>query len=262
MQDGRFHGLIAAMGSNRFYGSLANTLSEIGGVEHIHVFLIEDRRPTVIASASHDGGRLAAQQFENYMQRSLWRHDTTLQQIDSVSQGEPLLLWTDAANVPCRELREHWEQEKFAERLLFYRRGDAVSVALTAVRVGRDRPFTPAQIDRLAAASDVVLPMLARNLGLCRQRENIVAALTSLPLIETVLKTGPVHLPPRELQTCARLLYGLNANSIAADLGVGVETVSSFRKRIYQRLSIGCHREMLLWYLRLYNDLDLDTRLD
>jgi len=258
--NGQLPSLIAALGSSSFYRALANSLATIAGVEHLHVFLMEDSQPAVIASISHDGGRLADQQFDNYMRRGLWRHDTTLQQLGAVDESAPLLLWTDAAGVPSRELREHWDQEQFAERLLLYKREGSVGVALTAVRVGKDRPFGAEQIDRLAAASEIVLPMLARNVSLCRQRDDVLAALTSLSVIETVMRQAPVHLPPREQQTGARLLYGLSAGSIAVDLGVSVETVTSFRKRLYQRLSIGCHRELLLWYLRAYNALEDASR--
>jgi DNA-binding CsgD family transcriptional regulator len=253
--------LIRKIGSSGFYRALADILAQIGGVEHLHVFSVDDARPTPIASASHDGGRLAEDQFERYLQRNLWQHDVTMQELESVNESGPILMWTQAASVPSRELRDHWQQERFAERLLLFGREGALGIAMTAVRVGHDRPFTVEQIDRLAVASEVLLPMISRNVTLCRQKENVLAALTSLSTIESVLSSGPVHFPPRELQTCARFIYGLSAASIAAALSIGVETVASFRKRIYERLSIGCHREMLMWYLQVYQDAEFDVGL-
>ena len=49
----------------------------------------------------------------------------------------------------------------------------------------------------------------------------------------------------------ARILYGLSAAGIAVDLGIGIESVTTYRKRAYRRLGIATQRELLVWYLKL-----------
>jgi DNA-binding CsgD family transcriptional regulator len=43
---------------------------------------------------------------------------------------------------------------------------------------------------------------------------------------------------------------------IALDLNVGEETVKTYKNRAYQKLGIGSQRELLMWYLSLWNPFD------
>ncbi|MEM7283725.1 MAG: helix-turn-helix transcriptional regulator, partial [Pseudomonadota bacterium] len=45
-------------------------------------------------------------------------------------------------------------------------------------------------------------------------------------------------LTDRERQVCARIVLGMTSDGIAADLGVGSQTVLTYRKRAYARLDI------------------------
>ncbi len=241
--------LFAAMGGSGFYGALTRMLSELAGVDDFHVFSLAAGKPDLIAKGSLDGGCGAGRQFEIYMQRCLWQQDSTILQLGPLEGAETLLLRTDAATVPCRRLREHWRQEQFAERLMMCGCEGGRPLAMTLVR-RENRPFARDGLDRLALAANLLLPLLARHEELASERGSHIRALTSLPVIEGILAAADTGFPPRESQVCARLLYGMSAGAIAADLGLGTETVVSYRKRIYLRLSIGSHREMLLWYLQ------------
>ena len=90
--------------------------------------------------------------------------------------------------------------------------------------------------------------MLAKHADVCQSRPNVAQALTTLPEIENCI-VATSHLPRREAEVCARILYGLSSVGIALDLTVSEETVKTYRKRAYQRLSIGSERELLTWYL-------------
>ena len=57
-------------------------------------------------------------------------------------------------------------------------------------------------------------------------------------------------MPPREVEVCSRILFGLSSTGIAIDLDISETTVKTYRKRAYHRLSIGSERELLTWYLR------------
>jgi DNA-binding CsgD family transcriptional regulator len=62
------------------------------------------------------------------------------------------------------------------------------------------------------------------------------------------------EMPKRELEVCARIIFGISTVGIAIDLGVCESTVKTYRKRAYQRLSIGSERELITWYLRAWAD--------
>ena len=56
---------------------------------------------------------------------------------------------------------------------------------------------------------------------------------------------SPVHaLTDRELDVCARLLQGMTQEGIAADLGLGVPTVKTYRNRAFARLGIHFRNEL------------------
>src|SRR5262249_55197346 len=76
----------------------------------------------------------------------------------------------------------------------------------------------------------------------------LAPALSSLPAISQCLHDAG-ELSQRETDVCARILYGLSYYGIALDLGIGKESVMTYRKRAYKRLGIGSQRELLIWYL-------------
>jgi DNA-binding NarL/FixJ family response regulator len=88
------------------------------------------------------------------------------------------------------------------------------------------------------------------------QHQDLSRALTSLDVIEKRLTQGEPELPRREMQVCARILYGMSSTGIALQLGIGEETVMTYRKRAYQRFGIACQRALLIRYLRLWNHDD------
>ena len=51
-------------------------------------------------------------------------------------------------------------------------------------------------------------------------------------------------LTERELDVCARLLQGMTQEGIAADLGLGVPTVKTYRNRAFARLGIHFRNEL------------------
>ena len=52
------------------------------------------------------------------------------------------------------------------------------------------------------------------------------------------------RLTVRELDVCARLLQGMTQEGIAADLGLSVPTVKTYRNRAFARLGISFRNEL------------------
>lgn len=51
-------------------------------------------------------------------------------------------------------------------------------------------------------------------------------------------------MPPRELDVCTRLLQGLSYDGIAADLGLSVATVKTYRRRAFERMGLHFKSEL------------------
>jgi DNA-binding CsgD family transcriptional regulator len=66
------------------------------------------------------------------------------------------------------------------------------------------------------------------------------------------LREADWGLSVRELQVSARILFGISALGISIDLGLGEDTIATYRKRLYARLSIGSRHELMQKYLSLF----------
>ena len=51
-------------------------------------------------------------------------------------------------------------------------------------------------------------------------------------------------LSERELEVCARALYGQSIEGTALELGIGRTSVATYRRRAYVKLGISCHNEL------------------
>jgi len=96
--------------------------------------------------------------------------------------------------------------------------------------------------------ADIVLTALAKHAMILDRDPTLVGALGSAAEIESCLRATS-DLTHREAEVCARVLFGMSSIGIALDLCVRECTVKTYRRRAYQRLSLGSERELLTWYL-------------
>jgi DNA-binding CsgD family transcriptional regulator len=125
-------------------------------------------------------------------------------------------------------------------------------------------------MDHLREIADLLVSLVAQHIELQVRKPNLTPALTSLDEIQECISSA-TDLSRREGEVCARILYGYSSCGIALDLGIGKETVMTYRKRSYLRPGIGSQRELLMWYLALWsalngrtgpNDVDLLTHTE
>jgi len=114
----------------------------------------------------------------------------------------------------------------------------------------RKAEFSESELARVRDVAELLISLIGRHQEIIQAKPNAFSALTSLETIETrILNTK--MLSRREAQVCARILYGCSSCEIASALGVGKESVMTYRKRAYQHLNISSQRDLLLWYLGL-----------
>lgn len=124
--------------------------------------------------------------------------------------------------------------------------------SLFCVRTVKTRKVevSESELARVREVADLLISFIGRHQDIVLAKPNAFSALTSLETIEArILSTK--RLSRREAEVCARILYGCSSCEIASALGVGKESVMTYRKRAYQHLNIGSQRELLLWYLAL-----------
>ncbi|KJC57549.1 LuxR family transcriptional regulator [Bradyrhizobium sp. LTSPM299] len=115
-------------------------------------------------------------------------------------------------------------------------------------RITEQGRFSRDQIQRLTAVAPAVSAAVARHF----QRD---AAPDHDPMgrLKTVFATAEPFtiLTGREKEVCLRILSGLSSEAIAADLGIGLHSALTYRKRAYDKLGISSQNELFAIALRL-----------
>lgn len=233
--------IVEAIGSDSFADSLLSCFDKLLGADHCSVYRLEGFELSEVASASVEGARAVA------------RSDLTVYEVRRQLSMSGTGLRIDVANIsddeiaqsPVRTLRRH-------QRVMICARRPEASYCLQIMRSAHQAELTDEDVKSLRQAAGIVISAIVKHLDLTLRRPNLTPALSLLENIETCILSSK-HLSRREGEVCARILYGLSSIGIALDLGIGKESVMTYRKRAYQRLGIGCRRELLMWYLALWS---------
>ncbi|WP_431205020.1 helix-turn-helix transcriptional regulator [Bradyrhizobium betae] len=142
-------------------------------------------------------------------------------------------------------------------RKIFFSDSDIVDKCATAIwtddtcyyvnfyRVGAQGRFNPAQVERLKTIAPAIGASVARHFQQMAPRPGQdIATLfaTQAPL------SG---LTARERDVCRGILGGLSSEAISQELGIGLHSTLTYRKRAYEKLSISAQNELFAIVLRL-----------
>jgi len=259
----RFAGLpnvITAIGSDRFGPLMLSFLNRLCGADHCAMFQIGEDKLSEVAAASLDGSDTAHKAASTYVGKQYWRRDPTLSQARKHDKAMgPVIIRVDISGQMPRELRSAI-YSNVRERVLICSGGSESAVGLSIIRSDDHGRFSDAEVASLAELADTLLALLAKHAELSANEPSLTMALTSLDDIERTVMAAPEALPRREIEVCARIVYGQTTTGIALTLGIGEESVMTYRRRAYQRLNIGSQRELLMWYLALWTSLRAHLR--
>ncbi len=250
LASGAYGRVFDAIGREGFQQELLGLFNDVCGADSVHLFWLQSGRPDITCGQSLVGDGSAHNQARHYMEGGLWRDDRQMGEGSAVLREQPMFYRMDTRDAPTSDLREFYRSQKLLERLMICGWTPMGTLGFSVMRA-MTRDITSAEnLAGVGSAFCDIFPMLAKHMEMVGQSRRLVESLTTLPLIEEYLAMSDAGLSQREMQVGARLLYGLSASCIASDLGIGTETVNTHRKRLYERLGIGCHHELLLWYLR------------
>ncbi|WP_261530275.1 helix-turn-helix transcriptional regulator [Burkholderia multivorans] len=244
--------LIGAIGSAAFPERAGASLRALCGAELAFIFRIVDARPVEFVSIGCDGSDRVEHVRNTYLGGRWWQFDDEINELGSSSGDACRLLKTDfKLSAPPRLRQTLYGQLNIRDRVLMCGRAGGDPLVLGITRSEQLGPFETRQVDALGERAATLLSIVARHYDLTMRARRLPGLLTDLAEIERQVALSGERLTARETEVCARYLYGLPTAGIAADLGIGTETVVTYRKRLYERLSIGSHRELLLWYLNV-----------
>lgn len=229
-------GIVECIGSEQFASSVLEVLDAISGADFCAFYRLRNYELVEIATAGNCG---ADSPEQNQKQRV---HDVKRHMMSVGSSVRVDTLMSPSNSDP--ETENQADQQK---TLISVRRGkDAFCIYV--LRSG-DRPeITNKGLEGLSGTGWFLLASVAKHAALTLQRPDLAPALTCLDEIHACVSTA-ADLSRREGEVCARILYGLSSCGIALDLGIGKESVMTYRKRAYSRLGIASQRELLMWYL-------------
>jgi DNA-binding CsgD family transcriptional regulator len=139
-----------------------------------------------------------------------------------------------------------------AERVSIVRQqADDTVFAINFYRHVHQRAFSDGQVAALEGLAPALLALTQKHLALAQLPAPALAGpAVSLQSLAQRLKRINGQLTARELDVCARLLQGMTQEGVAADLGLGLPTVRTYRNRAFARLGIHFRNELFALVLQ------------
>jgi DNA-binding CsgD family transcriptional regulator len=223
-------------------------LHEISGADHCAAFQFGGESIHALITESLENCNPATTYAHRYVDEGIWLRDPAISaargQLGDATTG---LVHADI-NDQCYKDIKSYIFPQVRDRLLLCRRRENSIFGVSVIRTDPGQSFGADAIQQLADVSAILVSSLIKHVNVRAPRPDVSSALTNLAEIERCI-IARSSLPRRETEVCARILYGVSSIGIAIDLGIGEESVKTYRKRAYQRLGIGCERELLQWYL-------------
>jgi DNA-binding CsgD family transcriptional regulator len=224
-------GLVDAIGHPAFAQRALAALNGIAAAGSWSVYrCYADRPPAMHLSASHGLEDTTAECFRAYRDDGLYLADRSFDAVRRDAQGQALVLQLQADEIGNPSHREAiYVRHAVAERLsLAWTLPDRSLMAINLYRHRQQRPLARTEVQGFAETAPVLRSAVLRHLAL-RQAE-------SAP--RERLRLHCAALTERELDVLQRLLDGLTYDGIAADLGLSVASVKTYRARAFERLGI------------------------
>lgn len=238
--------MIGAIGRDGFVDVVLDVLNQTVGVDHISLLRLNAAGAVDFHGATSVGGpQLSQGVARQYFYR--FSHLDPIRAIGRVglADGTGLLVRLHASDVLDPVYRQEcWVGPGIAERLTLYA---VVQRRIHQVNIYRlaNRPRFNEECGRsFVGTAAILLPSLARHADLMAGSEDQHGLRMSLEALKLRVEQLNANLSERELEVCARALYGQSIEGTALELGIGRTSVVTYRRRAYGKLNISCHNEL------------------
>jgi DNA-binding CsgD family transcriptional regulator len=237
-----FAAAIAALGRAAFASELLAALNRAVPVDHVCLMRIEDRaRPPVLESASWRGGTHVAEVQRAYL-GGLYRFDPNLDL--PVRPGVQVLRLRRESLAHAEYRNTCYASAGLLERITVAASEGGQRVFLNLYRLEPSGPFSASEVAIIEGLSQVLAALAVKHVGMLgmllrsRDRGDRTAAIAAR------LHALDGRLTRRETEVLSRILLGISSEGIALDLGIGINTVLTYRKRGYARLGVTSQAEL------------------
>jgi DNA-binding CsgD family transcriptional regulator len=223
--------VVAAVGRPVFAQDALSALNQVLQVGSWSVYQVwADRPPLMHVSASHGIEDTTLDCFTAYRDGGLYRADRSFDLVRQQRAGDAVVLRMHADEVANPAHRDAiYVRHAMVERLsLAWLLADHSLLAVNLYHHAHQGRFGAGEVERFADAAPVLQAAVARHIEL-----HAAPADT-----RSLLRQRCAALTERELDVLERLLLGMTYDGIAADMGLAVGTVKTYRARAFERLGI------------------------
>jgi DNA-binding CsgD family transcriptional regulator len=239
---------LLAIGRDSFPQALIGALRRVAGVGHCMVFSFAGPRSAacLLDVGNIPTGRDLGIAYSEHFHQADPNRDAVF---EGRAQATPIML----PNFTRRMYSDGY-------RKIFFDDSDIVDKFASAIWVGdtcfyvnfyqitAQGRFSRAQIARLSAVAPALTAAVARHF----QRDRAADGDPMARLKALFAAAEPLtRLTVREKEVCLRILSGLSSEAIAAELGIGLHSALTYRKRAYDKLGISSQNELFAIALRL-----------
>lgn len=239
--------VIREVGRPSFAGNLFALAHEMIGADHVTAFCVAGPGMIRTVLAENDGSRPIARAVAERYVRHHWTCDPVQKMLSgrktlASGTGHCVVVGMDAADVEHTEYRNDcYSSVDLDHRLsIAHARGGATMRVNFYRKRGRD--FSQDEVDRISDIADLVIAAVWRH----DEQGHIPMDEASRQewFLQRLAGLYPT-LSERERQVCALSAIGLTSEGIALRLNIGLNTVLTYRKRAYRRLSISSQNELM-----------------
>lgn len=248
--------LIDAIGSELFADQILGYLHRSFGASRCAIYgIVADVIMPISDSLCIDKSTAARRQGRRsmhlYLSGNYWRRDTALREgLEQLKTSKISLVRTDIPSLGNSLLSENlFKRYRIADRVLLCTGSTDAAVVIHILREEPAARFSDEELSKLHHDGETIMSIVSKHLDVVERKATMGTALSSLPMIMETMASVPVQLSAREADVCARILYGMSAMEISAELSVGPASVVTYRKRAYQKLNVATHHELLMWYI-------------
>lgn len=241
---GQVANLITSMGGNSFEEASLRLLNGLFPID-LHTALVFDRNSNLIGITGASRRRKElAQSLSTKFYSKYWRGDLSLLGLRRErSYFSPRYWRTPWTKVPSEQMRQELYREAGIMEKLSVRSDVPSGFVIWNVYRQNDY-FSDDEFNRLRDWAEVLSAAIANHLTVVQ---------VSLPPAESddgsILRRNfeqrGVHLSCRELSVCEGIASGATSKAIAADLGIKVSSVITYKRRIYEKFGISTQRELV-----------------
>lgn len=234
--------VIESVGHPDFDSSLFALAHRFVGAAHLTVFLTTPNgRPRVLLAQNAGPGESARSIARRYIDR-YWHLDPANEiVIDDHDGRHSWALRLRAGDIPNMAYRsECYLSAGLSERFSLIQKRPAGTLRVNFY-CGRKGSFSDEVIAKLTDCAPLLMAALWRHNEAVSPAQGASMASAFRSRLEKVAPT----LSGRELDVCALVATGVTSEGIALELGVGVNTVLTYRKRAYARLAISSQNELM-----------------